>query len=177
MKKHLSLVAGLALVAGLTNAAQAQSVTVSGASPLSINTYVTVTAPSIFKLTINDTSTAVTAPVEADFDNGYQDVASAVTATVKSNRPYTLKIKGGAATWTGSGGARANKPVGDLLWGTVSPAATALSTTDANIGSPSTTGNNGSSPAATVNYRILWGYTDDTPGTYTIPVVFTLTSP
>jgi hypothetical protein len=174
MKRHLSLVAGLVLVA---SAAQAQSVTVSGASPLSVNTYVTVTAPSIFKLTINDTSTAVTAPVEADFDAGFQDVAGAVIATVKANRPYTLNIKGGAATWTGTGGARANKPIGDLLWGTVSPAATALTASDVVIGSASTTGNNGSSPAATINYRILWGYTNDTPGTYSIPVVYTLTSP
>ena len=59
----------------------------------------------------------------------------------------------------------------------IPPAATALTTSDVVIGSASTTGNNGSSPAATINYRILWGYTNDTPGTYSIPVVYTLTSP
>jgi hypothetical protein len=176
MKKHLSLVAGLALVAGLSTPAQAQPVTATGASPLTVTTYVTVTAPSIFKLTINDTSTAVSAPTETDFDNGYQDVSSAVQATVKSNRPYSLSISGGAGTWTGTGGARANKPVGDLLWGTGTPS-TALTTSAALIGTASTTGNNGSSAAATLNYRINWGYTNDTPGTYTIPVVYTLTSP
>ncbi len=176
MKKLLSIAAGLAFVAGLSTTASAQAVTVSGASPLAVTTYVTVTAPSVFKLTINDTSTAVVAPTETDFDNGGQDVASAVTATVKSNRPYSLSIKGGAAVWTGTGGARANKPVADLLWGTGTPS-TALTTTAALIGTASTTGNDGSAAAATINYRIKWGYTDDTPGTYTIPVVYTLTSP
>lgn len=178
MKKYLSLVAGLALVAGLSTVAQAQPVTGSGASPVVVNTYVTVTAPSIFKLTINDTSTAVTAPSETDFDNGGQDVMSAVAATVKSNRPYTLNISTNATNWTGSAGGRANKPVGDLLWGTgVASPTTAIGSSLAPIVPASTTGNNGSSSAATINYRIKWGYTDDTPGTYTIPVVYTLTSP
>src|SRR2546422_4526148 len=36
------------------------------------------------------------------------------TATVKSNRAWSLKISGATATWGSSGlGARANKPVGD----------------------------------------------------------------
>lgn len=175
MKKLLSIAAGLALVAGISTAAQAQAVSVTGASPLSVTSYVTVTAPTILRLSINDTSTAVTAPVEADFDAGFQDVAGAVSATVKSNRGWTLKIKGGAATWTGTGGARLNKPVGDLLWGTVSPAATAMTAVDANVAAPSLTGTSGAT--SNINYRILWGYANDTPGTYSIPVVFTLTSP
>jgi hypothetical protein len=176
MKKHLSLVAGLALVAGLSTAAQAQvdPGTATGASPVSLNTYVTVTVPTILKLSIADTSTAVAAPDETHFDAGFQDVASAVSATVKSNKPYALSINGGASTWTGTGGARANKPVGDLLWGTGTPS-TALTTTAAAIVPLTSTGTSGAT--STVNYRITWGYTNDTPGTYTIPVVYTLTAP
>jgi len=176
MKKHLSLVAGLALVAGLSTAVQAQDPgTATGASPLSLNTYVTVTVPTILKLSIADTSTTVLAPTETNFDNGFQDVASAVSATVKSNKPYSLSINGGAGTWTGTGGARANKPVGDLLWGTGPTPSTPLTTSAAAIVALTSTGTSGAT--STVNYRINWGYTNDTPGTYTIPVVYTLTAP
>jgi hypothetical protein len=49
-----------------------------------------------------------------------------------------------------------------------------MSTTAATIAS-SATGTAGSN--TTVNYRIIWSYTTDTPGTYTIPVIFTAAAP
>ena len=114
MKKIVSLAAGLALVAGV-NTAQAQLVDAAG-NPAAVTTYATVTVNTILRLTISDTSTAIGSPTESDFDAGFQDVGAAVTATVKSNRGWTLNIAGGAATWTGTGGAQASKSVGDLRW-------------------------------------------------------------
>ncbi|MEO6067906.1 MAG: hypothetical protein ABJB33_07395 [Gemmatimonadota bacterium] len=171
MKKLLTLAAGLALVA---STAQAQSVTTT-ANPGSITTYATVTVNTILRLTINDTSTAISSPVEADFDAGFQDVGPAVTATVKANKGYTLSIAGGAATWTGTGGAQAAKPVGNLRWRTAGAApGTALTTSNVSIAS-SASGTGGTATA--VSYDIVWAYASDTPGTYTIPVVFTAAAP
>lgn len=171
MKKFIALAAGLALVA---TTAQAQTVSTT-ANPGSVTTYATVTVPTILDLTINDTSTAIAAPTETDFDNGFQDPAATVVATVKSNKAWSLSIKGGAATWTGTGGASATKAVGDLHWSTSGPGAgTALTTSNATIAS-SATGSSGA--ATTVNYRIIWSYASDTPGTYTIPVIFTAAAP
>src|SRR5437868_6326674 len=171
MKKVITLAAAFALVAS-TAQAQAASTT---ANPGSLNTSAIVTVPTILLLSINDSSTNIAAPVQADFDNGFQDAAATVVATVKSNKAWSLTIKGGAATWTGTGGASATKAVGDLHWATTGPGAgTAMTTTAATIAS-GVTGT--ASSVTTVNYRILWSYTTDTPGTYTLPVVFTAAAP
>jgi hypothetical protein len=171
MKKLVSLAAAFALVA---STAQAQTVSTT-ANPGSVTTYATVTVNTIIRLTINDTSTAISSPTETDFDNGFQDVGAAVTATVKSNKAWSLSIAGGAATWTGTGGAQAAKPVGDLRWRTAGAApGTALTTSNVSINS----GASGTGGTATnVSYDIVWSYASDTPGTYTIPVVFTAAAP
>lgn len=171
MKKIVSLAAAFALVA---STAQAQAVSTT-ANPGSVTTYATVTVNTIIRLSINDTSTAITSPTETDFDNGFQDVGAAVTATVKSNKAWSLSIAGGAATWTGTGGARATKPVGDLRWRTAGAApGTALTAGNVSINS----GANGTGGTATnVSYDIVWSYASDTPGTYTIPVIFTAAAP
>ena len=171
MKKLVTLAAAFALVA---STAQAQTVATT-ANPGSVTTYATVTVPTILNLSINDTSTSIASPVQADFDNGFQDAASTVIATVKSNKAWSLTIKGGAANWTGTGGASATKVVADLHWSITGPGAgTAMTTSAVSIAS-SATGTAGSN--TTVNYRIIWSYATDTPGTYTIPVIFTAAAP
>ena len=173
MYKFSTLAAGLALVV-VTTAANAQLVSTT-ANPGSVTTYATVTVPTIIRLTINDTSTSIAAPTETDFDNGFQDVGAAVTATVKSNKAWSLSIKGGAATWTGTVGARVAKPVADLRWRTAGAApGTALTTSNVSIAS-SASGTAGT--ATNVSYDIVWAYASDTPGTYTIPVIFTAAAP
>src|SRR2546422_11419594 len=97
------------------------------------------------------------------------------TATVKSNRAWSLKISGATATWGSSGlGARANKPVGDLAWSVTGGAPfNALTTSATNIASAGGT----SGTASTVAYRTAWDYTPATPGSFTMDVVFTATAP
>ena len=171
MKKIVSLAAALALVA---STAQAQAVSTT-ANPGSVTTYATVTVNTIIRLSINDTSTAITSPTETDFDNGFQDVGAAVTATVKSNKAWSLSIAGGAATWTGTGGAQAAKPVGDLRWRTGGAApGTALTTSNVSINSGAS--GTGGTPT-NVSYDIVWSYASDTPGVYSIPVIFTAAAP
>jgi hypothetical protein len=170
MKKIVSLAAGLALVA---TTAQAQSA-FDNASPWTLSTTVSVTVPTILRLSLDDSTTAIPAPGETEFDAGSQDVASAITATVKANRGYTLNIRGGSATWSGGSGTKA---VGDLRWraGGAAPG-TALTTSDVAVAS-TVVGTAVAGDAYALTYNIAWSYASDTPGTYTLPVVFTATAP
>lgn len=170
MKKIVSLAAGLMLVA---TAAQAQSA-FDNTSPWTLSTTVSVTVPTILRLSLDDTTTALTAPTETDFDAGSQDNAGSITANVKANRGYTLNIKAGSATWSGGSGSKA---AGDLRWRTGGAApGTALTTSDAAVGT-SASGTTGLGTDYAITYNIAWSYASDTPGTYTLPVVFTATAP
>lgn len=172
MKKIVSLAAALALVA---STAQAQSAS-DNSSPWTLSTTVSVTVPTILVLSLDDTTTAFAQPGEAEFDAGFQELASAITANVKANRGYTLNIQAGTALWGGTGSA--TKASTDLMWRLNAAAApgNGLTTTAAAV-AVETTG----SPLAGRNYgltyRILWSYANDTPGNYTLPVVFTATAP
>ena len=170
MKKLVTLAAGLALVVGASTAAEAQcNITLAGACPAH---NVTVTAPTILRLTTTTASTALSAPVEANFDNvlGRTD-GTTVGITVKSNVLATGQIATGAANWSGPGST--TKAIGDLRWSTTGAAPfTALTGTDAAV-VLSARGNR----SQTITWNTLWNSLTDEPGAYTIPVTFTLTTP
>ncbi len=170
--RPLALVLAGAALLGLNQRASAQ--TCSG-NPCSVTNAASVTVGTVLKLSLSSTSTTLTSPDTTSFNQGHQDDLSALTATVKSNRAWSLKISGATATWGSSGlGARANKPVGDLAWSVTGGAPfNALTTSATNIASAGGT----SGTASTVSYRTAWDYTLDTPGTYTMDVVFTATAP
>jgi hypothetical protein len=139
----------------------------------SINLTSSLTVARLLRLTISDTSTAAPAPTEVDYDLGYQQFAP-LNATVKTNGTWSLGIRATAATWTASGGARANKPAGDLQRATAGGGPyTAVTTTNTTMVS----GTAGAANLVTMFYRILWSYTVDTPGTYRLTVIYTLTAP
>jgi hypothetical protein len=163
----------LALLLGGATVGRAQSCT---GNPCSVTNTASVTVGTVLRLTLSSTTTSLTAPDETSYNNGFQDDLSALTATVKANRGWTMSIKSGAANWTASGaGARAAKPAGDLEWSTSGGAPfNALTTSNASIGT-SASGTAGA--VRTVSYRTLWDYTLDTPGTYSLDVVFTVTAP
>jgi hypothetical protein len=163
--------AGVALL-GLSQQASAQVCT---GNPCSVTNAASVTVGTVLKLSLSSTSTSLTSPDTTAFNQGFQDDLSALTAKVKANRAWSLKISGATATWGASGaGARANKPVGDLAWSVSGGAPfTALSNTAASIASAGGT----SGTTSTVSYRTSWNYTLDTPGTYSMDVVFTATAP
>jgi hypothetical protein len=131
---------------------------------------------TVLSLTLSSITTSLTAPSQSAYDNGFQDDLAALTATVKANQGWTMSVKSAAANWTPSGaGARAAKPAGDLQWSTTGGAPfTALTTSNASIG---TSASGTASSVSTVSYRTLWDYTLDTPGTYSLAVVFTVTAP
>jgi hypothetical protein len=142
------------------------------------NTSVTLTIPDVMQLTLTSTSTALTAPASADYDAGY--VADAgPTATIKSNRAWRLQISAAAATWTASNTqpgvtARTSKPAADLAWATAAGGPfTALSVTPATAASGAATAGAPRSFFFRTSYS--WGL--DTPGAYSLAVVFTLLAP
>ncbi|PYP17828.1 MAG: hypothetical protein DMD54_06545 [Gemmatimonadetes bacterium] len=145
-------------------------------NPCSVTNTASVTVGTVLSLTLSSTATALTAPSQTSYDNGFQDDPAALTATVKANRGWTLSVKSSAASWTPSGaGARVAKPAADLQWSTSGGAPfTALTTSNAGLG---TSASGTASVVQTISYRTLWDYTLDTPGTYSLDVVFTVTAP
>jgi hypothetical protein len=143
-----------------------------------VTTSATLTIPDVMQLTLTSTSTALTAPASADYDAGY--VADAgPTATIKSNRAWRLQISAAAATWTASNtqpgvNARTSKPAADLAWATASGGPfTALGVTPVTAASGAATAGAPRSFFFRTSYS--WGL--DTPGAYSLAVVFTLLAP
>ena len=165
MKNIVSLAAGLALAAGITTAAQAQTCTTAGCT---VTHTVSATAPTILKLTLSSVTTTLTNPVEADFDGAaIQDNGPSVS--LKSNTSAHAQIS--ATAWTGTG--NTSKSVGDLTYqlGGAGPF-TAVSGTATDIISAGVGNRN-----TTVKWGTLWHSATDTPGTYSLAVTFTLASP
>lgn len=172
--RPMALVLAGAALLGLSPLASAQ--TVCTGNPCSLTNTASVTVTAQLKLSLSSTTTTLTSPDTTAFNNGFQDDPSMFTATVKANTGWTLSVKSAAATWTASGaGARASKPAGDLQWSSTGGSPfTALTASNAQL---ATSGTGTSGTTKTISYHTLWDYTLDTPGTYSLGVVFTLSAP
>lgn len=144
----------------------------------SANTSTTITIGTLLELTLNSTTTPLAAPATADYDAGYV-ATTGPTVTVAANRAWTLDISAAAATWSATSvqpgvTARPNKPAGDLEWSS-SPAGPFVGLTVS--GAAVRTGAAGGAAATTVYYHTLYDWTRDTPGSYSLSVIFTITAP
>ena len=165
MKKIVTLAAALALVAGASTAAQAQSCTGAGCT---ITHNLTATAPTVLSLSLSTANTALTNPIAADFD-GAALVTAGPTATLKSNTSAHAQIS--ASAWTMPAGA--TKVVGDASYDlAASGTYIGLSGTATDIIVPGKGNRN-----VALRWSVLWKLATDEPGAYTLPVTFTLTSP
>jgi hypothetical protein len=178
MRRTLAVAAVVAALAmSVPSRARAQTCEPAARVPhgsCTVNTSTSITIPKVLQLTLSTKSQTLAAPAEEDFDAGHKDAAGPI-ATVRANAAWNLKINAATATWTASGaGARANKPSADLQWSTVSGSGYAGLTTTATAVMAGTA-------TAETNvsffYRVLYNWTADTPGTYALVVVFTLTAP
>lgn len=133
----------------------------------------TYTNPKILSLVASTTTVALTVN-EAAFVAG-KTPESSMTLVVKGNRSWAVTAQGDAATWTSSGTlAWAFKPVTDVTWATTSGAAgTSLTTTAATVMS----GNATASSSATLYWSSALSWTTDKPGSYSMPITLTLTTP
>lgn len=176
--KFARLAATAALLA-VASTAQAQAVTqqctgtATGiAAGCSVTNTVTSTVPYIARLILSQAATSLAAPTAADFGTAAGVVTpAAVTLEVRSNSKYTVTAAAAAANFSGGSG---NKLASSLTF-----------TTDASTYAPvagtgSTVGSSASATASTIytiGYKTLYDWTIDTPGAYTLGIVYTLTAP
>jgi hypothetical protein len=140
-----------------------------------------VTVGSLVKLGMTSATTTLTAPTADQVDGGLLSGPDAgPTFTIKANRSWTLKIKSqNAATWTYAGANAGVKPISDLAWSTAAGGTfAAITGSDATFLSGASASNG---TAAQAFFRTTWvnDFSDvsNREGTYTLPIVFTLTAP
>lgn len=147
--------------------------TICSTGPLSIQ----ITIGPALQLALSPGTTTLVTPTPAHYNAGFC-ATTGPTATVSANAPWTLSISASTATWgatsTGTEPARADKPATDLEW-SLSPDGpfTSMTTSPANV----TAGAPTAGTAVAIFYRTLYNWTNDTPGNYSLQLVFTIISP
>lgn len=139
-----------------------------------------VTVNALVKLGMSAATTTLTSPTADQVEAGANIADAGPSFTLKANRSWTLNIKTtNASSWTYVGSNGGNKPVSDLTWSNaVAGTYVGISPTDALFlsGASATNG-----AAAQVFFKTVWaaGFTQpsNAPGTYSLPVVFTLSAP
>jgi hypothetical protein len=173
-----AMVFGTVIGAGQANA-QAQSCS-SILGSCNLTNTASVSVGALVKLGMTTTTTALTPPNADDIDVGavIPDIGPAFT--IKANRSWELKIKSqNAANWSYAGGNGGVKPIGDLAWATSAGGSfTAITGSDATFASGNGATNNG---AAAAFFKTTWvadfAAASNREGTYTLPIIFTLTAP
>ena len=138
---------------------------------------VSITVGWTFDLSLSSAITNLPAPDANTFNTGYT-LTNGPVATIRSNAPWALSVSASTATWsavnTVAEPARTDKPASDLSWSTAAGGPfTDLATTPAEVA-------NGSATAGTVVqlfYRTRYQWTLDTPGNYSLQVIFTIAAP
>jgi hypothetical protein len=139
-----------------------------------------VAVGALVKMTMSSLTTTLTSPTADDIDAGAVIPNAGPTFTIKANRSWTLKLKTtNTPSWTYSGSNAGVKPISDLTWApTVGGTFNAITTSDATLAFGAAATNSGS---ASVFFRTSWvadfASLANVEGTYSLPIVFTLTAP
>src|SRR2546423_1728653 len=174
------MLAAMVLGAAISvNKAGAQNCSGNAGSCNTTNT-ASVSVNALVKLGMNSAATTLTAPTADQVEIGANIADVGPNFTIKANRSWTLNIKTtNPSTWTYVGSNGGSKPVSDLTWANaVAGTYAGISSTDALFlsGASATNG-----LAAQAFFKTVWaaGFTQpsNAPGTYSLPVVFTLSAP
>lgn len=135
---------------------------------------ITITITNTARLSSPVSTVVLTQPTTTSFVNGF-GVPVLVQLPVRSNVNWTVGINAGATLWNASpGSAWQTKPAGDLQWGLSSGGTFFdVTTTPVTVASGLATGT--ATVGLYLRVRFLW--TSDVPGSYSLPVQFTLTAP
>jgi hypothetical protein len=139
-----------------------------------------VTVNALVKLGMGASTTSLTSPTADQVEVGATIADAGPSFTIKANRSWTLNIKtSNASLWTYVGSNSGTKPVSDLTWSNaVAGSYVGIGSSDALFlsGAAATNGT-----AAQAFFKTVWaaGFTQpsNAPGTYSLPVVFTLSAP
>ena len=146
---------------------------------LTINT-ASATVNALVKLGMSSATTTLSSPTADQVEIGATLADAGPSFTVKANRSWTLNIRtSNPANFTYVGTNGGVKPISDLTWSNaVAGSYVGISTTDALFlsGAAATNGT-----AAAAFFKTVWaaGFTQpsNAPGTYSLPVVFSLSAP
>jgi hypothetical protein len=136
---------------------------------------INITITRAVRMALSTTGIALDAPTADEFDATFGQTTGP-TLTVKSNAAWTVTTRVTQGTWSASlPPAWAAKPADNLQWSTTGAplSFTDYTTTNATVQS-------GVASAGTViqlYFRVKYSWLTDTPGSYSIPVQFTITSP
>jgi hypothetical protein len=139
-----------------------------------------VTVGALVKLGMTSATTTLTNPTADDVDAGTAIPDNGPSFTIKANRSWTLKIKSQNATsWDYVGSNAGVKPISQLAWSTSSGGTfAAITASDATFTSGASSTNGATAQAF---FKTTWisDFTSasNAPGTYSLPIVFTLTAP
>jgi hypothetical protein len=173
------LVGAFSLLALSARALAAQSCSI-GTAPgnCTATTSATVTIGRVVQLTLATTATAIATPTITDYTNGYV-TGSGQTVSIRANANVVVQVAARTAAWSATNtttgvAAWTTKPSTDLQLGpSASGPFTALTTAGYTL---SSTG-----PTATLDlplaYKVLLAWGTDTPGQYSLDVVYTVTAP
>jgi len=179
MKATRFLLAAMVLGTAIS-ATQANAQCSGNAGTCNTTNTASVTVGALVKLGMSSAATALTNPTADDVDAGSVLQNAGPSFTIKANRSWTLKIKSQNPTnWTYVGSDAGVKPIGDLAWSTAAAGPyAAITNTDASFTSGASASNG---TAAQAFFRTSWlsDFTSasNAPGTYSLPIVFTLTAP
>ncbi|HJQ11517.1 MAG TPA: hypothetical protein VJ840_10870 [Gemmatimonadaceae bacterium] len=178
MKATRSLLA--AMVLATVGATQANAQCSGNAGSCNTTNTASVTVGALVKLGMSSATTTLTNPTADDVDAGNAIDNAGPIFMIKANRSWTLKIKSGNATnWTYVGSDAGVKPIGDLAWSTTSGGTyAAITNADVTFASGASASNG---TAAQAFFRTSWvsdfSSASNAPGTYSLPIVFTLSAP
>ena len=179
MRATRTLLAAMVLGTAIS-ASQANAQCSGNAGTCNTTNTASVTVGALVKLGMSSAATALTNPTADDVAAGNVLADAGPSFTIKANRSWTLKIKSqNAANWTYVGSDAGVKPIGDLAWSTAANGTlAAITAADATFtsGASSTNGT-----AAQAFFKTSWANdftsASNAPGTYSLPIVFTLTAP
>ncbi|MFL5480154.1 MAG: hypothetical protein ACJ79J_00180 [Gemmatimonadaceae bacterium] len=144
---------------------------------------VSATVNVIVMLEMSSTTTTLTSPTANDIHNGTAIVDAGPTLTISANESWTLNIRSqNSSNWTfvgALGGQNGRKSIGDLAWSTSAGGTfTPITSNDAVFLADGNPADHVPSP---VFFRTTWGSDfsagANAPGTYSLPIAFTLTAP
>lgn len=163
----------MVLVGLLVSASQADAQCTSTPPSSSATCVLRVNLPTIkvAQLRLN-TSSTIFGPISLASLNDGQVDADGPTFTVKANRAFVVQIHSASATFSGGSGAKLSS---NLEWKLASSVGdyTAISETPTTVYDSPT----GAEFLDAIKYRLILSFPVDTPGTYNLPVVFTLSAP
>jgi hypothetical protein len=168
------------VLGSFVGANQANAQCSSNAGSCNTTNTASVVVGALVKLGMTTTTTSLTAPAVADVEFGAVIADVGPQFTIKANRSWTLNINTtNAGLWTYVGLSGGTKPISDLTWSNaVAGLYVGMSSTDAVFLSGAGASNGA---AAQAFFKTVWaaGFTQpsNAPGTYSMPVVFTLSAP